>query len=87
VSAASSAAGDGVVFGLVVAFLGQEFGVINQGPLLYGLGTIIGAALVFGIVFGVIGAVLGRRYLRTHAPAPEPSTEGVATSPPAPPGQ
>jgi hypothetical protein len=87
VSAATSAAGDGVVFGLAVAFLGQEFGYINQGPLLFGLGSILGSALLFGIVFGIVGAVIGRSYARRHPPPAELESGRPPASPPTPPGQ
>lgn len=74
-SAGSTAAADGVVFGLAAAFLGQQLGYLDLSGLYYGLATMVVFALVFGILFGVAGAAIGRRFARRHVvPAPEGSS-------------
>jgi NhaP-type Na+/H+ or K+/H+ antiporter len=75
VGAGSSAAASGVVFGLAIAFLGQQLGFLDLSPLVSGLVTVLLYAVVFGLVFGAIGAILGRRYLKRHmTPAAKTTT-------------
>jgi NhaP-type Na+/H+ or K+/H+ antiporter len=61
-SAASRAAGSGVVLGIIAVLLAQQFGYIelsNIGPTV--LYLVVGA-IVGGVVFGLLGWILGRRY-------------------------
>ena len=63
-SAGSSGAGTGVVFGIALALLGQELGYVDLGPLFPALEALVVFAIVFGVVFGLLGAGIGRRYRR-----------------------
>ncbi len=83
--AGSSAAGSGLVVGLCLVFLGQQFGFLDLSTLVTGLIYLVAFAVVFAIVFGLLGAWLGARYKRKHAgltpwqpksaaPAPSPGS-------------
>ena len=66
-SAGGSAAGSGLVVGLCLVFLGQQFGFLDLSNLVTGLIYLIAFAVVFAVVFGLLGVWLGARYLRKHA--------------------
>ncbi len=72
--AGASAAASGVVFGLAVCLLGQQFGLIDLGQLYSGVLSLFVYALVFGIIFGVVGVAIGRRYLKRHQADTGPKT-------------
>lgn len=83
-SAGGSAAGSGLVVGLCLVLLGQQFGFLDLSNLVTGLIYLIVFAVVFAVVFGLLGVWLGARYLRKHAsltpwqeksPAAEESSE------------
>ena len=63
-SAGTSGAGTGIVFGIALAFLGQELGYVDFGPLFRALETLVVFAIVFAVLFGIIGAGIGRGYRR-----------------------
>ena len=65
-SAGGSAAGSGLVVGLCLAFLGQQFGFFDLSSLVTGLIYLIAFAVVFAVVFGLLGMWIGARYLRKH---------------------
>lgn len=65
--AGSSAAGSGLVVGLCLVFLGQQFGLIDLSTLLTGILFLVGFAVVFAVVFGLFGVWLGARYARKHS--------------------
>ena len=65
--AGSSAAGSGVVVGICLVFLGQQFGLIDLSTLVNGILFLIAFAVVFGVVFGLLGVWLGKRYARKHS--------------------
>ncbi len=66
-SAGGSAAGSGLVVGLCLVFLGQQFGFLDLSSLVTGLIYLIVFAVVFAVVFGLVGVWLGARYLRKHS--------------------
>ncbi|MFZ0831164.1 MAG: hypothetical protein WCB18_07175 [Thermoplasmata archaeon] len=65
--AGSSGAGSGLVVGLCLVFLGQQFGFWDLSSLLLGIIYLVVFALVFAVVFGLFGVWLGARYLRKHS--------------------
>jgi hypothetical protein len=65
--AGSSGAGSGLVVGLCLVFLGQQFGFFDLSNLVTGIIYLVAFAIVFAIVFGLAGVWLGARYLRKHA--------------------
>ncbi|MGC2288864.1 MAG: hypothetical protein WA688_03295 [Thermoplasmata archaeon] len=65
--AGSSAAGSGLVVGLCLVFLGQQFGFFDLSSLVIGIIYLVAFAVVFAVVFGLVGVWLGARYLRKHA--------------------
>jgi positive regulator of sigma E activity len=65
--AGSSAAGSGLVVGLCLVFLGQQFGFFDLSGLLLGILYLVAFAVVFAIVFGLLGVWLGARYKRKHS--------------------
>lgn len=64
--AGSSGAGSGLVVGICLVFLGQQFGFFDLSSLLLGIVYLVAFAVVFALLFGIVGAWLGRRYLRKH---------------------
>ncbi|HTT16513.1 MAG TPA: hypothetical protein VMH49_04050 [Thermoplasmata archaeon] len=60
-SAVSSAAGSGIVLGIVVVFLFQQFGMLGLSDLLSTLVYFVVAGLVGGVVFGGAATMLVRR--------------------------
>lgn len=78
--AGSSAAGSGVVVGLCLVFLGQQFGLLDLSTLVTGLIYLIVFAVAFGVIFGLLGVWLGAHYRRKHSGM----TEWQAKSPTAP---
>jgi positive regulator of sigma E activity len=65
--AGSSGAGSGLVVGLCLAFLGQQFGFIDLSTLATGIIYLVAFAVVFAVVFGLLGVWLGARYKRKHS--------------------
>lgn len=65
-SAGGSAAGSGLVVGLCLVFLGQQFGFIDLSSLVTGILFLVVFAVIFAVVFGLLGVWLGARYLRKH---------------------
>jgi hypothetical protein len=63
----ASAAGSGLIVGLCLAFLGQQFGFFDLSTLLTGVIYLVAFAVVFAAVFGLFGVWLGARYLRKHS--------------------
>lgn len=62
-SAASHGATSGVVLGLVIVLLAQQFGVLDLSALLPAVEDLLLGAILGGVVGGLIGWALGRRYL------------------------
>jgi positive regulator of sigma E activity len=81
-SAGGSAAGSGLVVGLCLVFLGQQFGFFDLSSLVTGVIYLVAFAIVFAVVFGLVGMWLGARYLRKHASLTpwKPKTAQPATS-------
>jgi len=85
--AGSSAAGSGLVVGLCLVFLGQQFGFFDLSNLVTGVIYLVAFAIVFALVFGLAGMWIGARYLRKHsgltawqAKAPASSATAVPAS-------
>ncbi len=68
-SAMSSAVSSGVVLGIVLVFLVQQFGLLALTGLLWSLIAFVVGALAGGIVFGAAA-----RQARPSAPPPTPSS-------------
>ncbi|HLY76456.1 MAG TPA: hypothetical protein VKT21_01065 [Thermoplasmata archaeon] len=64
--AGSSAAGSGLIVGLCLVFLGQQFGFFDLSSLVTGIVYLVAFAVIFAILFGLVGVGLGARYLRRH---------------------
>ncbi|MGI0129522.1 MAG: hypothetical protein ACREDE_03045 [Thermoplasmata archaeon] len=77
-SATSSAAGAGVVLGIVFVLLAQQFAYLALSSLVTAIEYLIISAVIGGVIFALIGWALGRRYERSHPPM-------IASSPPATP--
>lgn len=60
-SAASEGAGAGVVLGIVVVLLGQQFGLLSLSDLEGALVALVVGAVAGALLFGAIGWALGRR--------------------------
>ncbi|MGD0250567.1 MAG: hypothetical protein ABSB97_06760 [Thermoplasmata archaeon] len=58
----------GIVFGIVVVLLGQQFGYLSLSQLTPAILYFVIAIVVGAVVFGLIGMALGRAYLRKHPP-------------------
>ena len=65
--AGGSGAGSGVVIGICLVLLAQEFGFVDLGALVNAIIYLVAFAVVFGVVFGLLGIWLGARYMRKHA--------------------
>ena len=74
----ASGVGSGIVMGVAVALLGQQFGVVDLATLT-GVEYLVFFALLGAIVFGLIGRSLGRSPspagVRAWSPEPEPQPE------------
>jgi tetrahydromethanopterin S-methyltransferase subunit C len=68
-SALSSGAGSGLVFGLVAVLLAQQFGYVDLSHLTHAIEYLVVGAIVGAVLGAIIGWGLGRRYLSAH-PAP-----------------
>ncbi len=66
-SAASHGAGCGVVLGIVLVVLFQQFGYVNLSDLLPTIEYLLIGAVIGGILGALIGWALGRSYLSRHA--------------------
>lgn len=66
-SAGSHGAGCGVVLGIVLVVLLQQFGYLNLSDLIPTIEYLVIGAVVGGILGGLIGWVLGRNYLARQA--------------------
>jgi len=85
----SSAAGSGLVVGLCLVFLGQQFGFLDLSVLVTAVIYLVAFAVVFAVVFGLLGVWLGARYMRKHsgltewqAKSPSPTTSSSDSSEP-----
>lgn len=67
-SATSRGLGSGIVLGVVLILLGQQFGFFDMSDLDRSIELLVGGAVVFGILGGWIGRRLGRR-AATHLPS------------------
>ena len=65
--AGSSAAGSGLVVGICLVLLAQQFGFLDLGGLVLAIIYLVAFGVVFAVVFGLFGVWLGARYLRKHA--------------------
>lgn len=75
----ASGAGSGVVFGIALVLLIQQFGYLDfSSNLVNALVYIIIFAVVFGIIFGVIGRALKGRAMRKF----EAATSSSSGTPP-----
>jgi hypothetical protein len=86
--AGSSAAGSGVVVGLCLVLLTQQFGFLDLSSVGTSILYFLLFAVVFGIVFGLLGMWLGARYVRKHAglnPWQSKAAEPPADTPSSPP--
>jgi membrane protein YqaA with SNARE-associated domain len=70
-SAGSHGAGCGVVLGIVLVLLAQQFAFISLSVLGTAIEDLVLGAILGGILGGLLGWSLGRRYLRAH---PEPAS-------------
>jgi uncharacterized protein (DUF2062 family) len=70
VSAMTRGLGCGIVLGLVLVLLGQQFGFFDLSDLTPAIEYLIVGAVVFGILGALIGYGLGRRATRRAANAP-----------------
>lgn len=68
-SAASQGAGSGVVIGLVLVLLLQQFGSLDLSDLIPAIEYLLIGGVIGGILGGLIGWALGRSYLARHAVA------------------
>lgn len=68
-SATSHGAGSGIILGLVLVLLAQQFSYLSLSDLYPSLEALILGAVVGGILGGLIGWALGRRYLSRRAAA------------------
>ncbi len=66
-SAASRAAGSGVVLGVIAVLLAQQFGYIPLSELGKTIEYLVVGAIGGGILFGLIGWILGKRYQSQQA--------------------
>jgi len=73
VSATSHGLGCGVVLGLVLVLLAQQFAFLSLSALDPAIEDLVIGAIVGAILGALIGWGLGRRYLREH-PAPPTSS-------------
>ncbi|HEV2450144.1 MAG TPA: hypothetical protein VGU43_07050 [Thermoplasmata archaeon] len=67
-SATSSGALSGVIFGLALVFLLQQLGLLSLSALEGGILYVVLVAVAFGVLFGIIGNVLGKRRARKMWP-------------------
>ncbi|MCI4352940.1 MAG: hypothetical protein L3K14_06080 [Thermoplasmata archaeon] len=65
--AGSSGAGSGLVVGICLVLLAQQFGFIDLGALVTAIIYLVAFGVVFAVVFGLLGVWLGARYMRKHA--------------------
>jgi NhaP-type Na+/H+ or K+/H+ antiporter len=63
-SAVTTAAGSGVVLGIVIVFLLQQFGRIAFNGFLLSLLLLVAAGIVGGVIFGVAAWATARRASR-----------------------
>ena len=71
-SSTTSGFASGVILGLVVAVLAQQFGFISLSGVVSAVQNLAIGAVVGAVVGGLIGWLLGRRYLATHPLDAEP---------------
>ncbi len=84
-SATSAGTSSGVVLGIALVLLGQQFGYYSLSDLIPAIEYILIAAVIGGLVGAVIGYALGRLYLHRHPPVdPTTATDaaGTGASPP-----
>lgn len=73
-SSTGSGAGCGVVLGIVLVLLAQQFGLLSLSALVPAIEFLVIAGVVGGILGAGIGYALGRRYLANHPPASSASS-------------
>ena len=61
-SAATSAAGSGIVLGAVVVFLAQQLGYLSLSDLTPAVEWLLIFIIAFGVLGGIIGWMLDRRH-------------------------
>jgi len=66
-SSATHGAGCGVVLGICLVVLFQQFGYLNLSDIVPTIEYLVIGILIGGILGGLIGWVLGRGYLARHA--------------------
>jgi NhaP-type Na+/H+ or K+/H+ antiporter len=81
-SATTSGAGCGVVLGIVLVLLAQQFGFLSLSGLDDAIERLVIGAVVGGVLGALIGWALGRRYLSKHPPAEMVSAPDAGTAPP-----
>jgi hypothetical protein len=81
VSATTSGAGCGIVLGVVVVLLAQQFGFLTLSALVPALEYLIIGAVVAGILGALYGLQAGRKYRR---PISSPPSKKPAAPPPDP---
>ncbi len=69
-SATTRGLGCGIVLGLVLVLLGQQFGFFDMSDLTPAIEYLIVGAVVFGILGAVVGLSLGRRAAHRAAQTP-----------------
>ncbi len=77
-SSTGSGAGCGVVLGIVLVLLAQQFGLLSLSALVPAIEFLIIAGVIGGLIGAGIGYALGHRYLANHPPA----SSGSSGTPP-----
>ncbi|HEV2519507.1 MAG TPA: hypothetical protein VGX00_02640 [Thermoplasmata archaeon] len=73
-SATTRGLSSGVILGVVLVLLGQQFGLFDMSELSNALIYLIVGAVAFGVLGGLVGARLGRRNIARVPPkTPDPS--------------
>ncbi|HTZ61411.1 MAG TPA: hypothetical protein VMC82_02040 [Thermoplasmata archaeon] len=78
-SATGSGAGCGVVLGIVLVLLAQQFGLLSLSSLISGIEYLAIAAIIGGVFGAAIGWGLGKHYLSRH-PAPGVGSQSPPSS-------
>ncbi|MGA8303345.1 MAG: hypothetical protein WA691_03300 [Thermoplasmata archaeon] len=81
-SATTSGLGCGIVLGVVLVLLAQQFGFLSLSGVDDGVERLVIGAVVGGVIGALIGWVLGRRYLSRHPPVESVNSADVPTVPP-----
>lgn len=73
-SATSRGAECGVVIGVAIVLLAQQFGYLSLSDLVPAIEALLVGGIVGGVLFALLGWGLGRRYLRRHPPEAAPTS-------------